>query len=285
MEKTTGKITGIWQSLITPFDEQKKIDLVAAERYIKMLEQHDFKGYLIGGSVGEGMLLSDAELADYIKLVRKISSKPIMMCVAAFNFLQIEKRLDLDYDYLCATPCIYFKPHANATIEYFKTLAARSRGPIVLYNNPSRVGCAITEHVYDQLAGVENIIGMKECDDMQFEKLSNKHTHWQWLTGNDDYMCNPFFINNYNSAGVITTLGNIAPDVILNLWKHLHDQNARQVYIEKWADMCRKAYSIPNPQVVKIVLAKWGVIKPYFRAQFDPLPDFSYLDTFTQLAI
>jgi len=277
------KIKGAWLSLITPFDSAKKFDASAAMEYIKLMEQHDFKGYLLGGSVGEGMLMSNTELAEYIALVRKLSNKPIMICIASFNYELARERMLLDYDYLCVTPCIYFKPHADATVEYFKMVAASAHGPIILYNNPGRVGCAITEQIYDALVEKTNIIGMKECNDEQLDHLSNKHTQWEWLTGNDDYMANPFFMNNGNANGVISTLGSIAPECCIQLWNLRQDHDARTKYVSEWSNLCKLAYSIPNPQAVKIVLAEWGIIQPYFRAQFNPLPKFEHASAFAKI--
>ncbi len=274
-------IQGIWLSLITPFDFAKKFDKSAAEQYVKLMEKYDFAGYLIGGSVGEGMLMTNDELSEYIALVRKLSNKPIMVCIASFNYELARDRMFLDYDYLCVTPCIYFKPHTAAIVEYFKMIASTVHKPVILYNNPSRVGCAITEQIYDALVDVPNIIGMKECDDMQFERLSNKYTQWQWLTGNDDYLSNPFFMNNGKAMGVISTLGSIAPECLLTLWNSLDDHDARLENAAQWTNLCKLAYSIPNPQAVKLVLAKWGVIQPYFRAQFNPLPTFEHAGSFS----
>lgn len=283
--KNNGGINrGIWLSLITPFDQGGKLDLAAAEKYVSLIDQYDFAGLLLGGSVGEGLLVNPDELASYIKITRAISKKPVMICIADFNYERACAKFDLDYDYLLITPCIYFKPHANAVVDYFKMIAKQVARPILLYNNPSRVGVNITNEIYAQVYDIENIIGMKECQDAQFEEFSNKYKRWQWFSGNDDAFLNEFFTKNENSAGLISTLANIAPKIALDIWQDMHDIENIQKWQRKWQKMVQGAYSIPNPQAVKIMLSEWGIIQPYFRAQFQPLLEFRYKNLFSDFS-
>ena len=186
---------GIWVSLITPFDEAGALDLESARKYLNFLKNYDFAGFLLGGSVGEGLLLSPQELASYVKLAREILNKPIMIGVADFSYERAKEKLALDYDYALVTPTIYFKPHAQATIDYFNKVANTANGKVMLYNNPGRVGVPITEQIYDAVYENEKIVSVKECQDEYFDHFSNKYTNWNWFTGNDDYFTNDFFIN------------------------------------------------------------------------------------------
>lgn len=264
----------IWLSLVTPFDENRNIDWSAAIEYIKSLDRYDFAGFLVAGSVGEGLLLSHAEIAEYIKLIRNISNKPIMVGVIDFNFARSCEKLTLDADFALVTPCIYFKPSQEATKEYFKLVAlesAKNDKKVYLYNNASRVGINIDRSIYEYAYQFENIVGVKECDDNKFEEHASEFARWDFLTGNDAFMITKDFVNG-KGVGCISTLANIAPDLALKLAANPFDENASIA----WENLCAHAYSIPNPIAVKQMLAKWGIMKPYFRAQMHPLPEFDY---------
>lgn len=273
-------LKGVWLSLITPFDSDNKFDAIAAQKYIQLQNRYNFAGFLIGGTVGEGILLSNDELAKYIAIVRQISKKPIMLCIAAFSYNQAIERLELDHDYLCITAPIYFKPQEEAVIKYFKMILKAASKKIMLYNNPIRVCLNLDESVYEALYNEQKVFAVKECNSDQFNTVSNKYPNWLWMTGEDSFAANSFFLNNYNACGIVSTLANIAPDLAINLWQNKKDTQLREQYAKKWAELCSYAYSLPNPQAIKLTLADWGIIKPYFRAPFSPLPEFDHVHHF-----
>jgi len=207
----------IWLSLVTPFDEARNVDWEAAIEYVRLLDRYDFAGFLVGGSVGEGLLLSDDEVRRYIDVVRKVSNKPIMLGVIDFNFQRAATRLALDADFNLVTPCIYFKPPKEATKEYFRQISNTSKSKVYLYNNAGRVGVnldrSIYRFAYDEL---ENVIGVKECDDAKFAEYSSEFTRWDFMTGNDPFMISKDFVNA-GGSGCISTLANIAPKLSLDL--------------------------------------------------------------------
>jgi 4-hydroxy-tetrahydrodipicolinate synthase len=260
---------GVWCSLITPFKENLEVDWNAAREYVARLNQYNFAGFLVGGSVGEGLLLSVQEVQKYVDLVRAISTKPIMVGVIDFNFERASLKCKIDADSILATTCIYFKQHAQATIEYFKAISkAIGKKDLVLYNNSGRVGVNLNHDIYSSLYEIENIVGVKECDSDKFDEYSNKFTNWGWFTGNDDYLVDKFFLNG-PASGIISTICSIAPQLAIDCW-----ENKNEDQCEEWLKLCNHAYSIPNPLAVKQMLAKWGIIKPFVRAQFNPLPSF-----------
>jgi len=59
-------------------------------------------------------------------------------------------------------PPMRYKSDSLETITYFKTIAASTDLPIMLYNNPVDYGIAITLEMLDELVVVENIQAVKE---------------------------------------------------------------------------------------------------------------------------
>lgn len=271
---------GIWASLITPFNEDGSLDLEAARKYLEYISSYEFSGLLLGGSVGEGLLLSSDELRQYIKLAREITSKKIMIGIADFNYERAKEKLKLDYDYVLVTPPIYFKPHKEAINRYLVKIADTAKAPVMLYNNPGRVGVGITAEMYKRLSFHFDIIAVKECDDEVLKAQSKKLEEWTWFSGNDDVLTKSWFMNNPAKGGIVSTLCNICPDLSIRLWQNISQNLPCDIDMQRWDKFVNAAYSIPNPLAVKIMLAKWGIIQPFFRAHFEPLPKFEHADLF-----
>jgi len=268
----------VWVSLVTPFDDELKFDASAAKRYIEFLDKYDFEGFLVAGSVGEGLLLENSEIAEYIKIIRSISTKKLMCGVIDFNYARASTKLNMDCEILLVTPPIYFKPSKGAIIDYVKQIANNTDKKIMLYNNPDRVGVAfgyfkhapkaresiisaIDFEAYDALYELENVIGIKQCYDVLTEFMEERYPKWEILTGNDEFVV-------YEAVnGVVSTLANIVPTIANEDW-------------DVWKKLCISAYSLPNPIVVKMVLSELGIMKANFRAQFAPLPEFNEMDKF-----
>ena len=247
---------GICISLITPFLEDLSLDLEGFEKLIRHLDKKDVSSFLIGGSVGEGPLLTNSELKSLIETARKVTKKPLILGVISFNYESIETRLDLDADAVLAVPPIYFKPDEENIFDYFNKIASKKK--LIVYNNPGRVGVSISESLYQRLYNeVPNIIGVKECDDKVHRNLSKKMNKWIWFTGNDDLW--PNLLEDNFKDGVITTMGNVFADEAIDLYKTGKNKAA-------WLEKCALFYSKPNPKMFKQELTKLGFIKGFFRA-------------------
>ena len=256
----------IWVSLVTPFDKSLKVDYQAIRKYVAFLDKYDFAGFLLAGSVGEGLLLDPQEIADYIKIIREISNKQIMVGIIDFNYINAQKKMNLDADILLVTPAIYFKPSKAAVVEYLKKIAHTTNKKVMLYNNPGRVCVALDFKQYDELYSIENIVGVKECDDSIALEMISKYPKWEVFTGNDNFLVNEKIV------GAVSTLANIVPSLSLNL-------SGNENFV-KWNTLCDMAYSLPNPIAVKLVLQELGLMESHFRAQFGTLPKFEHMMNF-----
>jgi 4-hydroxy-tetrahydrodipicolinate synthase len=251
---------GIWPSLITPFLDSKELDLSSFELHVARLDLENISGFLVAGSVGEGSLLSCDECAQLIKIVRKISKKPILLGIVGFNFDHISSKLDLDCDAFLAVPPIYFKPPQQDIVKYFNMIAKYNN--LLVYNNPSRVGVRIADQTYEQLYDSPNIIGVKECDDDRFIDLAKRFPKWSWFSGNDDAF--PLLHQEYKSSGLISTMANLFPNMAHQIFQYDNSCCA------EWLENCKVFFSKPNPIVFKERMFELGLIKsPVFRAPFN----------------
>lgn len=263
------KIKGIWISLLTPFDAEGNLDLSKIEGYIKFVDKPGIDGFLVGGSVGEGLLLSAKECDEYIKEARKFTNKPIISCIAAPSLLHALEKIHIDADAFLLTPPIYFRPSEDGIFEYIEKICHHSNKPVLLYNNPSRVGCAFSWALYERLAGLDKIIGVKECCPPASWLPAKKNIpHWSWLAGDDPNFFE-FLING--AVGLISTLANLIPESAHSLL-NFQDKNFEHKS-KNWVKKANILAKFPNPILTKALLSQKGIMKNLFRAPLSPISE------------
>ncbi len=222
MKKYTAKelgLSGLGTALITPFRNGE----VDYDAYVRLLDRQirgnvDFLVPL--GTTGETPCLSDKEKIKILELTkRNAAGRPMVAGVGTNsisgtvrNILTLES-LGVDA-FLIVVP-YYNKPTQKGQYEYFKTIAAITDKPIILYNVPSRTGANMKPETAARLAeDVENIIAIKEASgdlDQIRTLLKIKPADFTVLSGNDDQTLD---IMRQGGAGIISVASNIAPSLM-----------------------------------------------------------------------
>jgi 4-hydroxy-2-oxoglutarate aldolase len=130
----------------------------------------DLSGYLVLGSNGESVYLSETEKSKIIEVSREAIPKDKIMLVGTGMEATLEtirftnQAADLGADLaLVVTPC-YFKGSMTQPIlfDHFQAVAEASRIPILLYNVPQFTGVNMEPALVAKLSNHPNIIGLKD---------------------------------------------------------------------------------------------------------------------------
>jgi len=160
------KITGVIPPLVTPFDRDGRIMENALRKEVGFLIDAGVHGLSLGGSTGEGALLSDTELKAGLKLLREEnhSNLPVVCGIIrnstrdAINSGLIAREAGADA--LMITPTFYHGTDADGNLSYYREIAAAVGLPIIIYNviaqNP------IGAELMLRLADVEHVTGIKQ---------------------------------------------------------------------------------------------------------------------------
>ena len=107
----------------------------------------------------------------------------------------------------------YNKPPQEGLYQHFKTIANSVDLPCILYNIPGRCVVNMTPDTTLRLArDVDNIVAIKEASgDLEqiAEIIDNKPADFDVYSGDDSLTYN---IMKLGGAGVISTIGNVAPE-------------------------------------------------------------------------
>ena len=162
-------LAGIYAALTTPFAG----DDIATDRIrdnVRRLNATGLAGYLVLGSTGESVSLSDAESLALVDAVLEAAgpSKKVLVGTARESTRgTIEFTNSLPAHGIAAVlvrPPSYFKSKLTreALKAHYLAVAEASRLPVLIYNMPQNTGISLEPRFVVDLAPHPNIIGLKE---------------------------------------------------------------------------------------------------------------------------
>ena len=116
---------------------------------------------------------------------------------------------------------MFLKPTEEELFQHFKAIAqAVPETPVLLYNNPGRVGYTMSANLVDRLAHeVENIVGMKDTsgDITQTEEFirRTRDVNFKVFGGKDTLL---YASLCHGAVGGVCTAGNFMPELIVDVY-------------------------------------------------------------------
>ncbi len=173
--------SGVFPAATTQFDAALAIDLPATQRVQAALIKDGVHGLVLMGTVGEGNSLRAEEKRQVLAAAVEVSAGrlPVIAGVseftttAAVEFVRDAERLGADGFMLL--PSMVYVPTAAELEFHFRTVAAATSLPIMLYNNPPSYRVNIDLPTLVRLAEVPNIVAIKESapDTRRFTDIYN----------------------------------------------------------------------------------------------------------------
>ncbi len=272
------KFTGSIVALVTPMLASGDIDYDCLRDLIDWHADSGTHGLVIMGTTGESSLVSNDELCEVVKVAIKHSNKrlPIIAgCGSASTsgVIELVKQLNpLEVDgYLCVTP-YYVKPSQEGLVAHYKAVADACDAPLLLYNVPSRTACDLSDDSVIELAGYDNIIGIKDAVgdiDRASSLFKRVSSDFLFFSGDDE---TAFDFVLEGGHGVISVTANILPKLMadwcnLLLVNEVTDEqiiHARATF-EQLKPLNQKLFVEANPIPVKWALMQMKKISTGIR--------------------
>jgi 4-hydroxy-tetrahydrodipicolinate synthase len=160
--------TGVYPAVTTKFISDDQLDLETFEMNILAQLNAGVEGIVLGGTLGEASSLSASEKIILLKsAVALVKGKvPVIMNIAeqtTKEAIHAVKQAELyGASGLMILPPMRYKACDRETVAYYKTVAASTDLPIMIYNNPVDYKIEITLDMFEELAECENIQAVKE---------------------------------------------------------------------------------------------------------------------------
>lgn len=159
---------GIFPAITTKFTANDELDLPLFEKNLKAQMAAGIDGIILGGSLGEASTLTNAERETLVKYtVEKVAGKiPVVLNIAEGSTAEAVKLAAQAKAWgargLMLLPPMRYKTDERETAAYFKTIAASTDLPIMIYNNPVDYKIDVTLDVFEELSAYKNIQAVKE---------------------------------------------------------------------------------------------------------------------------
>lgn len=192
------KCEGILSALMTPFNKNGKLDEKVLRKYIRHnIDRMKVDGLYVGGSTGEGLLMSkDERMAVFEITKEEVNGKiPLIAHVGTLNLNEAcemaQKAEELGYDLISAvTP--YYYPFSFADIsKYYNTiLKATNKVPLVIYFLPTLSNNKISLDEFGKLFEDKRVMGIKytSSDVFLLERLIKKYPDKMMWAGFDEML-------------------------------------------------------------------------------------------------
>jgi 4-hydroxy-tetrahydrodipicolinate synthase len=265
--------TGTYTAIVTPF-KNGKVDEPALERLVKRQLKGGVEGIVPVGTTGESPTLEyDEHLRVIEVVVQTVAGRAKVLAGTGSNSTKetiylSELAEGTGADGLLLVAPYYNKPSQEGLFQHFRTVAASTKLPIVLYSIPARCGIEIGVDTVRRLADAcENIVAIKEAGgnaDRVSQLRAACGPRFGILSG-DDSLTLPFMA--VGAQGVISVASNVIPREVSNMVRAFAkgDLGTAQKLHAKYYPVFKDLFIETNPTPTKATLAMLGLIEEECR--------------------
>ena len=216
--------SGVFPAATTQFHQDQALDLPATLAHLDTMIDAGVHGLIMLGTVGENCSLEYAEKLEVLKAtVDHVAGRvPVLTGVAecttalACRFARDAQQAGVDG--LMVLPAMVYKSDPRETMTHFRTVAAASDLPIMVYNNPVSYDVDITPEMFAELADEPKFVAIKESSENVRRITDLKNVcgdRYMLFCGVDDLVLESLLLG---AAGWVSGLVNAFPAENRLLW-------------------------------------------------------------------
>lgn len=266
---------GTGTAVVTPF-KSGEVDFEGYRRFVAFQLESGVNALIVLGTTGESPNVNERERSELIKIALKEADGKIPVIVGtgtnstAKTIESSERALEEGADGVLVVTPYYNKPTQEGLYRHYAELATRLKGPLIIYNVPSRTGVNMLPETVLKCAKFENIAGVKEASGNQYQVdsliklLREANSHLKVWSGNDDQA---FHLCCSGGDGVISVMSNVAPSQTVEMVEAVLAgdlDKARQLHL-KLLPLMNALFIETNPIPVKYAVHLLGYCENELR--------------------
>jgi 4-hydroxy-tetrahydrodipicolinate synthase len=175
-------------AIVTPFDEQQRVDEEAFVSLMHHLAANGSDGFVVAGTTGEASTLTDEEQCALVDLaVRERPEGLTIVAGAGSNDTRhavhlTERMTEIGADAILSVTPYYNRPSRRGIVAHYREVSQAGELPIVLYNIPTRTGTDMPNDLLEELAELDHVEYVKQSNEANFGPVSGLRIY----AGNDD---------------------------------------------------------------------------------------------------
>ncbi len=274
--------SGIHTALITPF-RNGKVDTAAYKSLIERQIAAGITGIVPVGTTGESPTLDTEEHIEVIKLAVEFAAGRCLVIAgtganATAEAIELTQAAEAAGANGSLQVCPYYnKPSQEGLYLHFKTIAANTSLPIMLYSVPGRSGIEIAPETATRLAtDCTNITSIKEAGGSvdRVNLLVQALPDGFGILSGDDPLTLPFIAAGAN--GLVSVASNLIPEVMTQLVNHcLAGEFSEALTLHKqYYPLMRGLMSLDvNPVPIKTAVSLQGHCDSELRLPLAPMSE------------
>ncbi len=268
---------GIGTALMTPF-RNGEVDLPAFVRLIETQIEAGVGALIVAGTTGEASTLSVEERNRLTRAARETAGGRVPVIVGSGAndtqraILLSEEAEKNGADALLVVTPYYNKGNEEGLYRHYAGIAERVSLPILLYNVPGRTGVDLSLALYERLAAIPHIAGVKEAKS-EIERVAELCTRFEdrlaIYAGNDLHFLPALA---YGADGVISVTSNLFPTEYVAMYR---DFMAGKVFAagaaaRRLLPLSRLLFAETSPVPLKAAAALCGMAEEELRLPLSP---------------
>jgi 4-hydroxy-tetrahydrodipicolinate synthase len=276
------ELTGCGTALVTPFRRDGGVDEAALHSLVNWQVESGIDFLVPCGTTGEASTLTEQEWLRVIEIVVAAAAGRVPIfagCTHNATHEAVVRARKLSQVHglagiLTANP-YYNRPGQDGQFQHFKAIAEATQLPLLLYNIPSRTGANLEPATVLRLAGLKNVIGIKESSGniaQITELLTTAPTNFKVFAGDDGLVLPVLALGG---AGLVSVASNVIPGQMARMVRAALESDwteARRIN-RQFFKLMQAHFWEASPAPVKAVLAMLGRGEDVLRLPLVPVSD------------
>ena len=278
--------TGCGTAMVTPFRRDGSLDEETLRKLVRRQIEQGIDFLVPCGTTGESPTLTREEhlrvVAITIEEARvRIHGRriPVLAGAGGYNTHEVIELAracqKLGADGILSVTPYYNKPTQEGLYQHYKAIACAIQIPVILYSVQGRTGVNIEPATVERLAGVDNIIGIKEASGniLQIADVIHRVPENFLVLSGDDGMTLPVIA--LGGRGLVSVASNQVPGAMSELVRLAMKSDfglARELQ-RRYMPLIQVNFIEANPIPVKWGMWLMGLVEPAYRLPLvEPLP-------------
>ncbi len=271
---------GIYPALLTPYDENDKINEKSLEKLIEMNIAKGVNGFYVGGSTGEAFLLSHDERKQVYKMVADIVKGRVNL-IAHVGSIGTKLTLDLaqyaesvGFDAVSSVAPFYYAFSYDEIKDFYFDIANNTSVPMLLYYVPVLVNSKLGVDGLSEFLESDRFMGVKYTSNDFFglERLKAKYPDKVVFNGFDELLLSGLTMG---ADGGIGSTYNCFAEKYVEMYKCFNEGNlARCQELQKEANdiidaLCKVGVFAGEKAMLEMMGMEFGTPRKPFKGLND----------------
>lgn len=260
---------GIIPAVVTPLTEQGRFNEPAMRKLVNHLINGGVHGLFITGTTGEFYGLSPAEKREIFQVTvgETRGRVPVYAGTSGITTRECVELTQLaeecGVDAVSILTPMFISPSQEQLVGHYRTIAAHTSLPVLLYNNPPKTQVNLTAPTVAKIAEIPHIAGIKDSSGdltltAEYIRLTRSRGDFHVLMGRDTLIYGALC---YGASGSIASCANVAPRLCADIYdKFMAGDLKGSLEAQFKLAPLRIAFTIGTfPAVIKESLALLGI--------------------------